>query len=75
MGEGSRSSILNKNRLRIFKCCASCQYKEYKNICFGKKSNRRTVRMCNKHGIEIEGSDICDDYEIADGVMNEGKRR
>ena len=59
-----KSIIVNKNMFHIVTCCASCKYMYYKGL----------QRRCEKKPLlVVENHGLCDDYQISDWAMNEGK--
>ena len=55
--------------IQIKKCCASCAFKAIKVI------NADCERRCTQTGQTVEGTDYCEQWLMAEGLKNLGRRR
>lgn len=55
--------VLNAYRIKVNRCCASCQHKE----CMYDGS-----RVCQKMGLVVEQKFVCRQWEMSDGLKNAG---
>ena len=56
--------IVNNHGLRIMKCCASCEFKEY--------TGSDGFRHCKLHDVHVRPSDLCESFAILPSCMDEG---
>ena len=59
----------NNCGIQIKKCCASCAIKVIKVI------NADCERRCSQNGQTVEGTDYCEQWQMAEGLKNLGRRR
>ncbi len=59
----------NNCGIQIKKCCASCAFKVIKVI------NADCERRCSQTGQTVEGTDYCEQWQMAEGLKNLGRRR
>jgi len=59
----------NNCGIQIKKCCASCAFKVIKVI------NADCERRCSQNGQTVEGTDYCEQWQMAEGLKNLGRRR
>ena len=59
----------NNCGIQIKRCCASCAYKVIKAD--GTDCNR----YCTQTGQIVEGTDYCEQWQMAEGLKNLGRRR
>ena len=56
----------NNCGIQIKKCCASCAFKVIKVI------NADCERRCSQTGQTVEGTDYCEQWQMAEGLKNLG---
>jgi len=56
----------NKCGIRIKKCCASCAFRDFR---------ANSVRYCTQTGDSVEGSHYCEQWQMAEGLKNLGRRK
>lgn len=59
----------NNCGIQIKKCCASCAFKVIKVI------NADCERRCSQTDQTVEGTDYCEQWQMAEGLKNLGRRR
>ena len=59
----------NNCGIQIKKCCASCASKVIKVI------NADCERRCSQTDQAVEGTDYCEQWQMAEGLKNLGRRR
>ena len=59
----------NNCGIQIKKCCASCAFRVIKVI------NADCERRCSQTGQTVEGTDYCEQWQMAEGLKNLGRRR
>ena len=70
MGRRRKSKVLtgvlecvrNSHGISIIKGCMSCEHK-----CF-----RNSVRRCGRTGKKVEARNVCEHWELSDGLKNAG---
>jgi len=56
-------TVMNAYRVKVNRCCASCQHKECLND---------GTRVCQKAGLKVEQKYCCSQWQMADGLKNAG---
>lgn len=58
--------VRNNCGIRIKRCCASCDQKKY---------TYTGVRFCTLDGGRIEALNVCQQWQMSEGLKNAGRRR
>ena len=59
----------NNCGIQIKRCCASCAFKVIKVV------DTDCIRCCTQTDQTVEGSDYCEQWQMAEGLKNLGRRR
>ena len=63
MDEEMMKTVMTAYRVKVNRCCASCQYKECLN---------NGTRVCQKAGLKVEQKYCCNQWQMAAGLKNAG---